>query len=265
MINRILYRAGAFLLGIWHAVRALFIRLGWLKGSVLVVALLLIVGFGLSWLRGSTVSSEVSDTTRSVSVDSVSNLSQGGSALSVAGTVESQTEATVRAEKSGEVTAVYHALGDTVAAGTIVAELEDSSERAAVLQAQGAVQAATAGAQTSQTTLAAAQSGAVNVLLAAYSSADKVVHGDIDSMFSNPGSSQPVFNVQSANSQAKIDTESKRSTLNPILVREQARSSSLSTSDGFEVNKGNTTQKKTNTNNTRNSKLDRKLTHRICS
>jgi RND family efflux transporter MFP subunit len=232
MIKRILYRAGAILTAIWQSIRALFTRLGWLKGSALVVVLLLVVGFGYSYLRGSSATQAAPDNAaKGVEVASISDLSQGGSALSVVGTVQSQTEATVRAESSGQVTAIYHALGDSVAAGTVIAELENAGQRAAVLQAQGAVQAATAGAQVSQTTLIAAQSGAVNALLGAYSSTDKLIHGDIDAMFSNPESISRNFTVQSSNSQAKIDTEAKRGTMSTILAREQAKSGTLSTSD----------------------------------
>lgn len=236
MINRILYRVGAILLGAWSWVRNLFTRLGWLKGSLLVVVVLLVLGFGISYLRGSSAPAATTDTTpKTVEIASVGDLSRGGSSLTVAGTVQSQTEATVRAEKSGQITAIYHSLGDSVTAGSVVAEIENASERAAVLQAQGAVQAATAGAQVSQTTLAAAQSGAVNALLAAYSSTDKVVHGDVDPMFSNPEGAQPAFKVQSSNSQAKIDAESKRSAIVPILSREQGRASTLTTTDDLQA------------------------------
>ncbi len=162
-------------------------------------------------------------------------MAEGGTSLSVSGNVQSQTEATVRAESSGEVTAVYRALGDSVAAGTIVAELENASQRAAVLQAQGAVQAATAGAQTSQTSLSAAQSGAANTLLSVYSSNDKLIHSDIDAMFSNPESASRSFSVSSSNSQAKINAESKRGGVSPMLAREQEKSNTISASDDLQA------------------------------
>jgi RND family efflux transporter MFP subunit len=193
--------------------------------------LILIVAASTILRNSSVTTAAPQDTTKSIEVDSVANLSQGGTSLSVAGTVESQTEATVRAEKSGEVTAVYRALGDTVSAGTVIAEIENDSERAAVLQAQGAVQAATAGSNVSQTTLQGAQGSAVTALLSAYAAIENAIRTDIDPMFSNAEGAQPTFNVQSSDSQSKIDAQNKRALLGPTLARVQARATTLSNSD----------------------------------
>lgn len=232
MINRILYRARAIITAFWKRLRKSLKNLGWKKGSILTIAGLVILLGGSSYLRSSGTSDIApQDTTRSVTLASVSELSQEGTSFSVGGVIQSQTEATVRAEKSGKVTAVYYGLGDFVTAGAIVAELENASERAALLQAQGSLEAATASAQVSQTTLAAAKGVAVNTLLSAYAATDNAVHADIDLMFSNPESSSRQFNVESINSQAKIDTLNKRGLVIPILSRQQARSTTLSTSD----------------------------------
>jgi RND family efflux transporter MFP subunit len=216
---------------IWSRVRQFFVRMGWKKNSLLLGAVVILFVIGITMLRGSTPASVPTTTTPGVTLDTVSNLSEGGSSLSIAGVVQSQTEATVRAEKSGKVTSLHYALGSSVSAGAVIAELENASERAAVLQAQGAAQAATAGANVSQTTLAGAKGASVTALLSAYATVDTTVRGSIDPMFSNPESAQPQFTVASANSQAKIDAESKRSYLSPLLTREHARVATLSTSD----------------------------------
>ncbi|TSC68457.1 MAG: RND family efflux transporter, MFP subunit [Parcubacteria group bacterium Gr01-1014_56] len=219
------------IMNLWRTVRQFFIQLGWLKGSALVIATILVLSVGVSYLKGGATEAAPEDSIKSVTVESVSSLSQGGSSLSVAGIVKSQTEATVRAERSGEVKAVYRALGDSVSAGTIVAEMENASERASVLQAQGALQAATASANVSQGTLASTKDSSVATLLSTYGTVEKVIHTDIDPMFSNPGGNQPFFNVQSADSQAKTNVESARLTLSLILERERARTQSLSSGD----------------------------------
>jgi RND family efflux transporter MFP subunit len=221
MTNRILYR-----------VRAFFSRLGLVRGALLIIVLVAIIFGGVAFAKrgGSTVAAP-QDTTPHVTLASVSDLSQGGSGLSVAGTVQSQTEATVRAEKGGEITAVHYALGDSVSAGTIVAEMENDSERAAVLQAQGAYQAAQAGATVSQTTLSGAKSSVVATLLSAYASVDTTIRTNIDPMFSNPESNQRAFIVPSADSQSKIYAEAGRGEMAAILTRENGKSSILSAND----------------------------------
>jgi RND family efflux transporter MFP subunit len=227
---------------IFRAVRGFFTRLGWFKSAALIIAAILVISVGTSFAkRGSLAEAVAQNTTPTVTVASVSDLSQGITALTVGGTVQSQTEATVRAEKSGKVTAIYSALGNSVAAGAIVAEIENASERAAVLQAQGAVQAATAGANVSVTTLAGAQASAVSTLLSAYSTVDTAVRGNIDPMFTNPESLQRHFSVDSSNSQAKIDTDTKRGTISTILTREASRAAKISTSDDL-VAELNTTE-----------------------
>ncbi len=232
MIKPILHSVVAFFAGIGATVRKFFIHLGLLKGSTLVIASIAVFWFGFSYFFGGSAGTIApQDTTKTVSVASVAELSQGGSSLSVAGVVQSLTEATVRAEKSGKVVAVYRAMGDFVSAGTIVAELENASERAAVLQAQGALQAATAGANVSQSTLASTKDSSVAALLAAYGAVEKAVHGDIDAMFSNPHSTQPLFNVQSSDTQAKLNVQNTRIALTTILNRESGRTTTLIASD----------------------------------
>ncbi len=205
-------------------------KFGWVKlGIIAVVALIATWGFGHFF--GGKQSTEASlNEGRTVTLNSVANLSADTTPLSVAGTVSAKSQAQVRAEIGGQITAVNYTLGDYVSAGVIVAQVENAAQRAAVAQAQGAVDAASAGASVSQTGLAAAKSNAVTALLSAYGAVDKAVHADIDPMFSNHDGVNPQFSVQSSNSQAKIDAENLRSLLSPILARERSVSSTLSTS-----------------------------------
>ena len=222
MKNGILYRA-------WGGMVQFFNRLGWMKGTLFVAVILILLVGGLAYLRSQNQTEAAPDnTTPSVTLATVSDLAQGGSSLSVGGTVESETEATVLAQKSAAVTVLYHALGDNVSAGTIVAELENSSERAAVLQAQGSVDAATAGANTSVTTLSSAQANAVATILSAYSAVDTAVRSDVDPLFSQVNTSQPQLIIQTSDSQSKTDAQNERVTLTAIWQREQAQSATLS-------------------------------------
>lgn len=220
---------------IWRSVKKFFKRIGWKWGTALVVVVALLFVIGLSMLRNASAGAiAANNTTKSVTLASVADLSQGGSSLSVGGTVESQSEATVQAGKSGEVTAVYHHLGDSVGAGAVVAEIENASERAAVLSAQGSVQAATAAANVSASSLSSTKDSSVAALLSAYGAVEKAIHSDTDAMFSNPDGVQPVFNVQSADSQAKTNIQNTRVLLSATLSRESARASTLSTNDDLD-------------------------------
>jgi RND family efflux transporter MFP subunit len=221
MKNSILYRP-------WAA----FSRLGWVGKIFILIVIAICIGGIFAFARKAETAAPISqNTTPTVELSSVANLSQGGSTLSIVGTVQSQTEATVRAEKSGEVTSLNYSLGSSVSAGSIVAEIENASERAALLQATGALQAAQAGANVSQTTLTGAQNGAVSALLSAYGAIEKSIHTDIDPMFSNPETLNAQITMQTTASQAKIDAQNMRLAMGPILSREQSKSSSLSASD----------------------------------
>lgn len=210
-------------------------KFGWVK--VALGALLLIIGAWtiVHFMGGKKPAEEASSQLRTVELRTVAELSSDSSPLSVAGNVSSKSEASVRAEIGGQITHVYTALGNYAQAGSILAEVENASQRAAVAQAQGAVDAASAGASVSQTTLGAARQGAVNALLSAYGVADKSVRADIDSMFSNPEGARPIFNVQSSNSQAKINVENARPQLGVFLARQQAKSASLSSTENLQL------------------------------
>lgn len=248
---------GMFLSKIWTFIKGItsstwvkFSALGWKTKTAIIIALLALIS-GALWLLGDKELPEVVEVgPRVVEVKSVAELA-GGTSLNLAGTVNAQSQASVRAEKSGQVTAVYRSLGDTVAAGTIVAEIESASERAAVLQAQGSVDAAQANldkvrngtreqdlavlqsAKTSaEASFSSAKSSSVTTILSASAVADSAIRGSADDMFSNPESVAPQFNVKVSNTQLKTNLENGRINLKAVLSRLSSRSSSVSvTSD----------------------------------
>src|SRR3989344_9414951 len=188
---------------------------------------------------------------RSVEVKSIAELSNQASPLTVVGQVSSQSEATVRAEHSGQVTRVNTALGNNISAGSVAAELENASERAAVLQAEASVEAAqanlskiTGGARSEQrailesnlansrASLEAARAGAVNALLSAYAAGDNTIHGT-DKMFTNPNSIAPVFLVLTSNAQLNRSIDNTRTVVGDMLKREELASHSLSASSAL--------------------------------
>lgn len=218
------------------------ISLGWKKQAIIVAILAAIIVLLNAFVFSSPAQVQPPGK-RAVQLSSVAELSAGQLPLSVVGSVSSKSEATVMAESSGEVTSVVRSLGDTVGAGGVVAEIENASQRAALLQAQGGVDAAQAaldkvqkGTRSEQlailqSALEGAKSGAVNSLLSAYNAIDSAIPGTTDAFFTNPTSPVPAFKVSTSNSGLKNEVENMRSALGKVLARQQTRSTTLSASD----------------------------------
>ncbi len=129
---------------------------------------------------------------RVVNISPVSELANSDSNLPLLGTVTSTSEATIRSESSGKLTRVYKKLGDYVTAGQVIAEFENSGERAAVLQAEGAYDAAKAGRDiakinsgTTNTSLSETKTNALNAVSSAYNSMDDAIRVKTDMYFSD--------------------------------------------------------------------------------
>ena len=221
-------------------------KIGWWKVGAGAAIILVGAGFTTT-LRGKGSEPSPAPSTPLVEVRSVAELSSNAVPFSIVGAVQSKSEATVRAEKSGQVVAVYKALGEAIVAGEVAAELEHGSESAALLQAQGSMEAAqanldkiTGGVRSEQrdilganvdsakAALASARSSAVNALLSAYAAADNAIRGTADTMFSNPESQTPHFNISSPNSQLTLKIENQRVMLALTLTREAKNASEIS-------------------------------------
>lgn len=192
-------------------------------------ALFIIIGGGVLWHRAHVKSAgeAAEKIVREVAVVPVGELS-GSTALPVVGTIRSQNEAQIRAESSGSITRLNYTLGDPVGAGQIIADIENSAQRAALLQAEGALEAAKASVPLLETSLDAAKSTSVNTLLSAYAAVGGSITDTADQMFSSPGTATAQFNITVSNSQAKVNVESIRLQLQPILKRQASVGPSLS-------------------------------------
>ncbi len=224
-------------------------QLGSAKVGAGVAALVLIIG-GVAYFTGRSkpqVAPEVQ--IHSVEVKSVAELSSAATPLSLVGSVTSKSEATVRAEKSGQVIRIHTSLGQTISAGAVAAEIENASERAAVLQAEGGLDAAQANlakvtggvrneqrsilesnVTTATAALESARSSALSALLSAYASMDSGILATTDKLFTNPGRTGSKFNPVTSDARLTIEIESTRDVLSAYLAREAAISDSLSSS-----------------------------------
>src|SRR3989338_22913 len=227
-------------------------RVGWMKIGVGVAGAVLVLG-GVAYVATRSnpqIAPEVQ--IHSVEVKSVAELSSAATPLSLVGSVTSKSEATVRAEKSGQVTRVNTSLGAGISAGAIAAEIENASERAAVLQADGGLDAAQAnlakvqgGVRDEQrsileanvtaagSAIESARSSALSALLSAYASMDSGILATTDKLFTNPGSTNSKFNPVTSDARLTIEIESTRDVLSAYLAREAAISDSLSSSSNL--------------------------------
>jgi RND family efflux transporter MFP subunit len=160
--------------------------------SVVVVAFVLLV-VGALFLRGDRETASTAVTKLPlVTVATPSTLASSGS-VELIGTVDAVTQAKLIAESAGRVVSVNASLGATVAAGTIIAQIENASERAAVLQAQGVYEGAlalaeqgTVGIAEAENALTATQNSAVATHGTAYTTVSGIVRTTLDQFFSQP-------------------------------------------------------------------------------
>jgi len=200
----------------WYGKKTVFLFLA------AIVALLVIgVIFAFSSNGDQSEAAPQSDSLSRVKLGSISQL-QSQSLFRVIGEVKAVSEARLQAESSGRITSVNANLGDTVQAGFVLATLENSAQRAALLQAEGSYEAALAGAASSksgtesaETSLSAALTSGVSTYRSAFISADSSVRNTIDDLFTDPAGATPGFRLDSYGSAVALNQE--RKDLEPIL------------------------------------------------
>ena len=178
------------------------------KKSLLILAVILIIGVILGVRHFSAPkklsNSSAGNNAAQVTVATVASLSLATSSVPFVGRVTAQSQATILAQVPGEIISLPHALGDKVTTGEIIAEFSNSTQKAAVLQARGAYEAAQAGlasvqgtsvtrsaisvAQTKQN-VQSARKAFSNALQSTYAALDDAVHTKADQLFSNPRNS----------------------------------------------------------------------------
>lgn len=183
-------------------------------------------------------STDVVKADRGVTLALVSDLSLNSSPLPLLGTVTSRSEASIRAESSGKLVRVYKKLGDYVGAGEVIAEFDNSGERASVLSAQGAYDAAKAGqgiaeisSGSASQSLEEAKIQTVNTIATAYTILDDAVRTKTDTAFKNPQSSNPLLTVNMSDSRLLISLPQQRVTIEELLKSREVRNRTLSTKD----------------------------------
>lgn len=215
-----------------HSYRPSFLR--GVPAWVFLVAVTVVAILGVRLALSRPVGSQAQDAqVPHVQVASVSDLSAQAGPLSVVGTVTSASQAKILAQTSGEIVTLSRSIGDYVSAGAVIGSFENSSQRAMVMQAEGAYEAAQAvlskarGATASNSDITSAQAATAAdnasvalsaALKSAYASLDDAVHTKADALFTNPrGSSPTLISFTIPDSQIIIDIQNQRLKLDPIL------------------------------------------------
>lgn len=210
-------------------------------GIALVLVVVLAVAGGRYVFRekGSAVASDSG--VSYVHVSTVADLASATTPLPVTGQVTSLSRASILAQTSGEVVSLLRRLGDQVSAGEVIGSFEHSSQSAAVLQAQGAYDAAEAAyekavnttaqnssisSQSAQSSADTARTAAVNALAGAYASLDDAVHGRADQLFSNARTSNPILTMTVPDSALVQKLQNNRKLLESKLATAVTLSSS---------------------------------------
>lgn len=200
-------------------------------------ALLLAILFMGAYMAVSTRNAETEvDSESSLPLVAVTTAQQfaGESTINLIGTVRAFSEASITSEKTGRVTSVRVALGDTVTAGTIIATLENASENASVLSAQGSYEASLAAAAQSeisvdsaQTQLTSAQDDASTAYQNAYNTVNGVVLNNVDIFYRNPDGIYPSLRIASKGNSEYLRTQ--RISIQSVLATWRANVNSKST------------------------------------
>ncbi|MBY0110689.1 efflux RND transporter periplasmic adaptor subunit [Patescibacteria group bacterium] len=167
----------------WRKYRTLGRRYQWAIGLVLAIIILSFVLFG-----GQGTAPQLGSYERTVTLSTVSNLSGVGGGGNAIGTVRSVTEAKLLAQTGGTVRRVNVEVGSSVSAGAVLAELENASERAAVLQAEGSYDAAVAANSVSVKDVSTDIRNAYRSNFAELETAFEI---QIDSLFADPAPGVP--------------------------------------------------------------------------
>ncbi len=187
-----------------------------------IIAVLLFVTIYLTFFKSdaAVVLDEVKKS--EVTVKSVKNINFENSFTSI-GVVEAVSEAKLQAEAGGRITSVRTEIGQNVRAGNIIATIENASESASVLQAQGAYEAAIAGSASGEVSITSAQSNfesagrsAITTLGDTYTSVDTLMRSSVDDYFTFQRNVATGLSLDGQGSAVKINAQ--RTALEPLLT-----------------------------------------------
>jgi len=204
--------------------------------QVLTILLIIVSILILVSVTGNDVGVIEENNLKVVEIRSVAALSSNAEPLSVIGRVESQSEADIRAEAQGEITRTYVTLGDKVFAGQVLAQTENASQRASLLQAEGLFEAAeanllklTSGSRgeeqdilfltvdQAENKLEQSKVSALNTLNNSFSVVDDILFSKVDVLFNNPRAERPQLGFTVSDQDLETQIEDGRANIGRML------------------------------------------------
>jgi len=183
------------------------------RGIGALIGVLFVVGLIITFTgNGENVKTEAF--TRTVEVARVSDLNNGAN-ISTVGSVRAVSEVNLQSEASGRITNVYASLGEQIASGQTIATIENASEYAALIQAEGAYDAAVAAAASSDVGVDEAKSDAVFTYRDAYTTVNGIVLNTVDQIYINPRRQVPGVEINASGWTLYLND--KRYELNDVL------------------------------------------------
>lgn len=172
-------------------------RVVWGAGAL--VALLVVIGIILSF-GGDSDAEELGNAGLKQVRVAPAGMLDGTRELEFIGSVEAINEAMLESEVSGQITSVNVSLGSAVAPGQIIAQVENASERASVLQAEGAYEAALANTLDDST-------DAITTYRSAFTTIDDILRNHIDELYNAARTSQPRFRMSGFGWVSKLEND----------------------------------------------------------
>lgn len=207
----LLARARDFLTSLPKRLKALWTRFRSLKlwQQIAVTALVLALLIAAVMLLNGKASDDAVAEGRFVTLATVGELSGQGGSVDLIGTVRSVTEANILAKTGGTITSVNARLGGTVPAGAVIASIENAAERASVLQAEGAYDAAVA-ARSAQS-LPDTEGSARDTYRSVFTTLDTTLENDVDTFYGDPTPVGPDLLIYpDADTQSRLSRERTR-------------------------------------------------------
>lgn len=234
-MNRHLEKIVSYTQGIWLELLKFHKELPRKKRYALLSTEALVVLFFFWIIVGDDATSQVESVSpRKVTVASLRSLSENEKDLPLIGIVSSVSEATIRSEASGKLNRVYKKLGDQVYAGQVIAEFENSAERASLLQAEGAYDQARVArditklnSTQSGTSLVDTKNQSLNAIYAAYSTLDDAIRGKTDVAFSDPRFDDAKLLLSVPDAQLTYSLETRRKAIEQMLLAREVKNRTL--------------------------------------
>ncbi len=152
-------------------------------------------------------------TVRSVTLATPFSL-QTGTQFDTVGTVVAASEGLVTSEVGGRINRINVREGQQVAVGSVIIELNNTQQRAAVAQAEAALRSAQAGGEDglistreAENNLARAKGDVRNAITVTFSSIQRTLVQDIDPLFSRPNQGIPGVRIGSGNIIQQLNDE----------------------------------------------------------